>query len=83
MEPREYTGKTDATQGTAAGAPPDGAAAGGPLGRAPRSDAPSDAPRGGVPRVVLWAAVAVALVAGLVLYFRYEGAVSPLFGGGH
>jgi hypothetical protein len=33
-------------------------------------------------RVVVWGAVLAVLVAGLVMYFRYERAVVPLFGRG-
>jgi hypothetical protein len=81
MKSREYTGKSDATQG----AGPDAAAASN--GPSADPDAPSDAGReagtGGtrLPRAVLWTAVVVALAAGVALYFRYEHAVSPLFGG--
>jgi hypothetical protein len=31
-------------------------------------------------RVLLWALVGVALVVGLVLYFRYERQIAPLLG---
>ena len=36
------------------------------------------AERTSVVRVVLWAAVAIALVAGLVLFFRYTRLMTPL-----
>jgi hypothetical protein len=98
MKPRQYTGKSNATQGEPSRASGPAAPISGPgtnpgqpsldPAAAVRSAASGGA--GGTPdksmsgkaRVVLWGLVAVALVSGLVLYFRYERAVVPLFGGG-
>jgi hypothetical protein len=90
MEPGQYTGKTDATQGEpAAGESPSSAPA--------SSAAPTSAPvasggtvtrrpavrtGGNFVRLVGWGAVLAILAAGLVMYFRYERAVVPLFGRG-
>jgi hypothetical protein len=101
MKPRQYTGKSNATQGepsrisdpsgtaapiTGPGTDPgqpssDPAAAVRSAARGGADGTPDQSPSGKA-RVVLWGLVAVALVAGLVLYFRYERAVVPLFGGG-
>lgn len=81
MEPGQYTGKSNATQDGPAtsGATDDksGSTPTLPVGGAPRPDESV-----GIPRVVLWGAVAVALAVGVALYFRYERAITPLFGGG-
>ncbi len=93
MEPGQYTGKSDATPGEP---PLDERAQGGGVpspapALAPQPDANVRAAsvrrgatrRGGdTVRVVMWGAVLAALVAGLVMYFRYEKAVVPLFGRG-
>jgi hypothetical protein len=72
MEPGQDTGKSDATQRG-----PDDT---GP----PHAQRPApDAERGGVPRSLVWGMVAVAVVAGLALYFAFERNIAPLFGGGH
>lgn len=39
---------------------------------------PEKAERTSVVRVVLWAAVAIALIVGLVLFFRYTRLMTPL-----
>jgi hypothetical protein len=96
MEPGQYTGKSDATQGD----PSSGAQTGGgdtpssapqstpPAGTNMRPSAPTGARRAGSHggaeflRIVIWVAVLVGLVGGLVMYFRYERAVVPLIGGG-
>jgi len=66
MEPVQYTGKANTPQGD------------------PSSGDRPTAKRGGgnAMRIMIWGAVLVILVAGLVMYFRYERAVVPLFGGG-
>jgi hypothetical protein len=65
MKQGQYTGKPDAPQGPA----PEGARAdkGGRLR--------------GLQRASLWLVIAALLVIGLVLYFRYESGIVPLFGG--
>lgn len=72
MEPGQDTGKSDATQRGRAGngQPP------------PERPRPETAPSTG-PRWMVWGLVAVALVAGLCLYFLFERTMLPLFGGGH
>ena len=99
MEPGQYTGKTDATQGEAprgdaapgAPSPPSASPPASPVPGVPRS-APGGGPRrttgrGMVPkrsvagRILLWGTVAVVIVAGLLLYFRYEPSVVPLLRG--
>jgi hypothetical protein len=42
------------------------------------SSGPAKVERTSVLRVVLWAAVAVALVVGIVLFFRYTRLMTPL-----
>jgi hypothetical protein len=97
MEPGQYTGKSDATQGER---PPadrvDGAAVPSPAPEAvppparpvarasgaPGGRRAANESHGSVMRAVLWVAVLAALVVGLVMYFQYERAVVPLIGGG-
>jgi hypothetical protein len=88
MEPAQYTGKTDATQGgpaagdspsSASGTSPAPAPAGGG-GAAARG--PTIRPGSNFVRLVGWGAVLAVLAAGLVMYFRYERAIVPLFGRG-
>ncbi len=93
MEPGQYTGKTDATPGEppleeraqGGGVPsPAPAAASQPAANARTASVRRRAvrPGGDMMRVVVWGTVLAALVAGLVMYFRYEQAVVPLFGRG-
>ena len=92
MEPGQYTGKTDATPGehplderTQSAVPSPAPASAPERARAARAAAPPrpvTRPGGDTMRVVLWGAVLAALVTGLVMYFRYERAVVPLFGRG-
>jgi hypothetical protein len=44
------------------------------------SPSPSEPPRVPLMRIVGWSAVAVVLLLGLILYFRYAGSVRPLLG---
>lgn len=88
MEPGQYTGKTNATQGEpAAGDSASGASVTSPApGAAPArsSDAATRRPTiragGNFMRLVTWGAVLAILAAGLVMYFRYERTITPLFG---
>ena len=66
MNQGQYTGKPDGPQGSA----PDGER----LEKSGRS-------LRGVQRATLWLAIAVLLIVGLVLYFRFESGIVPLFGG--
>jgi hypothetical protein len=43
-------------------------------------DTPIDAETVPLRRVILWMAVGVALVVGLILYFKYEPLIQPLLG---
>jgi hypothetical protein len=89
MEPAQYTGKTDATQG---GRPPGELPSSAPVSPAPAAAPaasggtvtrrPTPRSGGNLVRVVTWGAVLAILAAGLVMYFRYERAVVPLFGRG-
>ena len=65
MDPAQYTGKSGTSQGDPS------------AGR--RRD--PNRPRGNTVRLMIWGAVLVALIAGLVLYFRYEREVAALLGG--
>ena len=93
MEPGQYTGKTNATPGEApldeqarseTVPSPASASASQPGANARTAGVRRRTPRrgGDTVRVVMWGTVLAALVAGLVLYFRYERAVVPLFGRG-
>ena len=66
MDPVQYTGKGNAPQDD----PSSGDRRGGKR------------PSGAATRILIWGTVLVVLVLGLVMYFRYERAVVPLFGGG-
>jgi len=93
MKPAQYTGKTDATPGEQP--PGDRAHSATVPSPAPSSVSapavgarakPAKRVRGGhggdMMRFALWGSVFAILVAGLVLYFRYERAILPLFGRG-
>jgi hypothetical protein len=89
MEPGQYTGKTDATQGSsprvdrgAQQAAGQNASGGGEGGRVERSGEAGRGRRESA-RIAIWVILAIAICAGIVLYFRYERSVVPLFGGGH
>ena len=90
MEPGQYTGKSDATPGgqpldehTPSAVPSPAPASATERAHAARAGGPPRLRRGGeTMRVVVWGAVLAVLVAGLVMYFRYERAVVPLFGRG-
>jgi hypothetical protein len=66
MNQSQYTGKPE-----------------GPQGSGPESERVEKNGRGlrGVQRATLWLAIAVLLIVGLVLYFRFESGIVPLFGG--
>ncbi len=93
MEPGQYTGKTGATPGepprderapsdNVPSPVPASASRAGTNARAGVTRRASTRRGGDMMRVVVWGAVLAALVAGLVMYFRYERAVVPLFGRG-
>ncbi|HKW09177.1 MAG TPA: hypothetical protein VJO33_02290 [Gemmatimonadaceae bacterium] len=42
------------------------------------SSGSAKADRAGIIRIVLWATVAIALIVGLVLFFRYTRLITPL-----
>jgi hypothetical protein len=89
MEPGQYTGKTNATQGEPAGDSTSSASVTSPAAAPAPERSSVDAPRpptirpgGNFVRLVSWGAVIAVLVAGLVMYFRYERSITPLFGQG-
>jgi hypothetical protein len=45
-----------------------------------QADTPSDAETVPLRRALLWVLVGVALVVGLILYFKYEPLIQPLLG---
>ncbi|MFI5248555.1 MAG: hypothetical protein ACHQTF_01220 [Gemmatimonadales bacterium] len=72
MEQDQYTGKTGATPPRAAGSPLSGA-----------GSQPPGEQHSGLSRTSVWVAIAVVLVAGLFLYFRYERGIAALFDRSH
>jgi len=92
MEPGQYTGKSDATPADdRSDATPDGGAGSSPapaegpparpsLGMAGR---PTPARSSGDRvRIAIWLGALAVLVAGVIMYFRFERTVVPLVGGG-
>ncbi len=77
MEQDQYTGKSGATPPRAAESLRAGVGRQGPAGQAP---GPAHT---GLSRPAVWVVVAVVLLAGLFLYFRYERGVVALFDRSH
>jgi hypothetical protein len=88
MEPAQYTGKSNATQGeSATGEAPSSASVTSPASASVESSStaarrPRIRAGGNLMRLVAWGVVLAVLAAGLVMYFHYERAVVPLFGRG-
>lgn len=72
MEQDQYTGKTGATPPRAAGSPLSGT-----------GSQPPGVQHSGLSRTSVWVVIAVVLVAGLFLYFRYERGILALFDRSH
>jgi hypothetical protein len=77
MEQDQYTGKSGATPPHAAESLRAGVGGQGPDGQAPRPE------HTGLSRTSVWVVIAIVLVAGLFLYFRYERGVVALFDRSH
>lgn len=72
MEQDQYTGKSGATPPRAAGSPLSGI-----------GSQPPGVQHSGLSRTSVWVVVAAVLVAGVVLYFRYEPGIVALFDRSH
>jgi hypothetical protein len=77
MEQDQYTGKSGATPPRAGESLRAGVGGQGPGGQAPGPE------HTGLSRTSVWVVIAVVLVAGLFLYFRYERGVIALFDRSH